>query len=324
MTYNRPWKSFTQQLDLLKSRGMIVTDEAAAQSYLERIGYYRLSAYWYPFRVFKVTKDAATGALSTIRTDQFVRNTQFIDAVELYLFDKKLRLFVLDALERIEVALRVDIAYCLGHRNTFAHLDRNEFHTTFANRVIKRAGKSAFDLWQDKYGSLLSRSKEDFVKHYLKTHGPDLPIWVAVEVWDFGAISQLLAMMKVPDQQQIAAKYGISDWRILQSWLRSLNYLRNLVAHHSRLWNRNVIDQPKLPARLGDIGWCDGFIGKPDLAAKPFLLLAITRHFVRVVCPNTQWHQRLADHLRSFPPQFSDRKLSINDMGLPQGWESWW
>lgn len=322
MAYNRPWKSFGDQLELLKSRGMVVTDESAALSYLERIGYYRLSAYWYPFRVFKVEQDPVTRVLRTVRTDQFVDNTQFVDAVELYLFDKKLRLLVMDALERIEVALRVDIAYLLGERNTFAYLDSSELHPSFANK-IGRTEKTTFDAWREKYRVLLDRSKEDFVKHYRTHHGPDLPLWVAVEVWDFGAVSQLLAMMKVADQQRIATKYGLSDWKVFQSWVRSLSYLRNLAAHHSRLWNRNVTDQPSLPDS-GEIAWSDEFIGKVDLIAKPFLLIAIVRHMVRVVCPHTEWHLRLKEHLGRFPQQHSSRKLSIADIGIPEGWEVWW
>ena len=65
MVYNRPWKSFPEQLDLLKSRGMVVTDEAAALDYPQRVGYYRLSAYWYPFRKFEVVQDNKTGKLAT-------------------------------------------------------------------------------------------------------------------------------------------------------------------------------------------------------------------------------------------------------------------
>lgn len=323
MAYNRPWKSFAEQLELLKSRGMLVTDEAAALSYLERIGYYRLTAYWYPFRVFQLEQDPVSKAIRSVRTDQFEANTRFVDAVELYLFDKKLRLLVMDALERIEIALRVDIAYLLGQRNTFAHLDAKELHPSFAGKVNKQTGKTTFDAWKDKYNGLLQRSKEDFVKHYRAQHGPDLPLWVAVEVWDFGAVSQLLAMMKVADQQRIAAKYGVSDWKVFQSWVRSLSYLRNLAAHHSRLWNRNVTVQPSLPSQ-GELAWCDGFIGKKDLIAKPFLLLAITRHMVKVICPRTEWHVRLMQHLGQFPSQHSSRKLSIADMGAPAGWESWW
>lgn len=321
MNYNRPWKSYPDQLELLKSRGMVVTDERAATSYLERIGYYRLSAYWYPYRVWAVVQDPATRVLSSRRTDQFIPNTQFLDAVNLYLFDKALRLMTLDALERIEVALRVDIAHLLGERNTFAHLDINELHPGFANK--QRGNRTTYQEWRERYDLLVSRSKEDFVSHYHTTHGPQLPIWVAIELWDFGTMSQLFAMMHVADQQKIAMKYGITDWKVFQSWLRSLSYLRNLGAHHSRLWNRNVVEQPKLPA-TGVIHWCDAFAGKNDLLAKPFLLLAICRHLVRIISPGTQWHVRLKQHLDAFPAQHADQKRSVGDMGTPPGWDAWW
>ncbi len=323
MAYNRPWKSFPDQLELLKSRGMVVTDDAAAQSYLERVGYYRLSAYWYPFRVFNIQQDPKTRQLITVRTDQFVPDTQFLDAVELYLFDKQLRLLASDALERIEIALRVDIAYLLGAIDTFAHLHQKYLHPGFSGKIDKRSGKTAFTLWQDKYRDLHLRSKEDFVEHYRAKHGPHLPIWVAVEIMDFGALSKLLSMMKVPDQQKISSKYGVANWQVFPSWLRAINYLRNLVAHHSRLWNRNVIDQPKLP-KVGEIPWCDAFIGKPDLIAKPFLLLAITNHLMATICPNSRWPDRVEELLNKFPQQASSRKLSIFDMGAPKGWETWW
>src|SRR6185437_13596997 len=100
MNYARPWMSFPDQLELLKSRGMEVSDERAALSYLERIGYYRLSAYWYPFRVWTMQQDAQSGRITHQRTDQFMAGARFVDAANLYLFDKKLRLTVLDALER--------------------------------------------------------------------------------------------------------------------------------------------------------------------------------------------------------------------------------
>ena len=322
MTYNRPWKSYTEQLALLKSRGLTITDDAAALSQLERIGYYRLSAYWYPFRVFQVSLDPATKKLTQTRTDQFTPKTQLLDAVNLYLFDKQLRLLVLDALERIEVALRVAIAYLLGERSASAHLEIKQFHPKFAGKTHK-SGKTTHDEWLEKYTDRVHRSKEDFVKHYHQKHGQNLPVWVAIEVWDFGLMSQMFAMMNVADQEKISTKYGLTDWQVFQSWLRSLNYLRNLAAHHSRLWNRNIIDQPKLPAK-GSVNWCDDFLGKADLIAKPFLLLAICRHLTLKICPGTQWHNRLKALLLAFPDQFSDQKRSIQDMGVTEGWERWW
>ena len=314
MVYERPWKTFQQQLDLLISRNLEVTDEDAALNHLQRIGYYRLSAYLYPFRVFRIQPNPDTGSVETVKQDQFVSNTHFSDAVNLYIFDKKLRQLMLYALERIEVALRVDIAYLLGERDTFVYKHIDQFHPTFAYRGEKHAN------WLKKYETLLKRSKEDFVKHYRRNHGPDLPIWVAVEVWDFGAMSQLFAMMKVPDQRVISEKYGLSDFKVFSSWLRSLNYLRNLCAHHSRVWNRNVIDQPKLP-RQGEVGWCDKYLGKNDLISKPFLLINIVAHLMSIICPATKWHDRLIKQLGEFPKIQSDRKVSISDMGIQDGWK---
>ena len=135
-----------------------------------------------------------------------------------------------------------------------------------------------------KYRGLVSRSKEDFVRHYHDTHGEELPVWVAVEVMDFGALSQLFSMLNVNDQSEIARRYGVNDWKVFASWLFSLSYLRNLVAHHSRVWNRNITSKPKLPKR-GQMEWCDSFIDNEDTRFKPFLLVAITTRASQICLP---------------------------------------
>lgn len=323
MAYDRPWLSFQQQLDQLKQRGMVVTDDAAALEYLHRIGYYRLSAYWYPFRHFRPEQCPESGLVEVKAQNDFVDNTQFIDAVNLYLFDKQLRLLLTDALERIEVSLRVDLAYLLGKRGAFAHLDVKQFHPSFVRKPIKGSNKSAWEFWLEKYQGLVSRSKEDFVRHYLAKHGPDMPIWVAVEVFDFGALSQLISMMKIKDQQTIAEKYCVYDWQAFKRWIFALSYLRNLVAHHSRLWNRNITTKPSIPA-TDDTVWYAAFRGNEELLSKPFLLMAITRQFMQCICPNTEWHIRLQQHLLSFPLQYSDKKLSLNSVGVATNWQDWW
>lgn len=322
MVYARPWLSYAQQLARLQERGMVVTDEPAALDYLERIGYYRLSGYWYPFRRFEVIT-LPDGKMGTKATDHFIPNTHFLDAVDLYLFDKKLRLLVMDALERIEVALRVDVAYLLGERDPFAHLDPLQFHPSFVRAPFYRGSKETrFEAWLAKYKGLVTRSKEDFVRHYHLNHGDTLPIWVAVELFDFGALSQLLSLMKVADQSRIAAQYGL-DWQVLNSWVFALSYLRNLSAHHSRMWNRNVTTKPKMP-EAGSLAWCDLLERDDARLSKPFILLAIIRHLIKVICPNTQWHLRVREHLLAFPKQHSDRQLSLHSLGVIDNWLEWW
>lgn len=313
--YSKPWLSYEDQLALLESKGMNIGDREKALSYLERVGYYRLSAYWHPFR---------KANSKTELSDAFHENTHFTDAVDLYLFDKQLRLLMVDALERIEVAVKVDIAHSLGRIDPFAYRNLNFLDSKVAlKQKSTQANKTTFQFWQERYQASRRTSKEDFVKHFKLKYNGDLPIWVAVEIWDFGSLSNFFAMMKGQDQFKIAKKYGIPQFQILVSWLRCINYLRNIVAHHSRLWNRNMADQPRLP-KGNHPEWWQHFKNDQTLASKPFLLIAIVRHMMLGICPNTEWHLRISEHILNFPKIESSMKRSIEDMGIPENWEEWW
>ena len=155
MSYIKPWTGVEDQLATLVARGLQVTDSAKALGYLQRIGYYRLSGYWFAFR----QRDAAA-----ILTDNFKPSATFQNAVDLYVFDKQLRLLAMDALERIEIALRVDISHTLGKLDTFAYLRGDLFHSTFSSELDKQTGLTKHHIWLTKHAQLISRSKEEFVK----------------------------------------------------------------------------------------------------------------------------------------------------------------
>jgi len=114
----KTWKSHQEQLDILKARGMAVPDEARALDFLKRVGYYRLSGYFFPFR-----QGAEDDAGNFFRKDEFIEGSSFDKVIDLYLFDRKLRLLALDAIERIELAVQVDIAHLLGRYDKYAHHD---------------------------------------------------------------------------------------------------------------------------------------------------------------------------------------------------------
>ena len=116
--YEKPYLSPKEQVELLMSRGMEITDLAKAEECLARIGYYRLSAYWYPFR------KEQNGAVE----DNFKEGTTFSLSLDYYVFDKKLRLLTLDAIERVEIALRTDIALLLGKFDRQAHRNPEFLH----------------------------------------------------------------------------------------------------------------------------------------------------------------------------------------------------
>lgn len=146
-------------------------------------------------------------------------------------------------------------------------------------------------------------------------------IWITCEVWDFGTLSTLFGGMKEVDQDRIALKYGVSNGRVFATWLRSLNYLRNVCAHHSRLWNRNIVDQPKLP-NSNELMWTKGFEGDAHAKARPFLLYCIAKHILDRINPTSSWWARLGKLIEEdFPHDIEALNLSIKGMGAIEGWE---
>ncbi|RZI85193.1 MAG: Abi family protein [Rubrivivax sp.] len=328
--YTKPWLSVADQLDLLIGRGMVVTDKPKAMECLERIGYYRLSGYWFAFRerseLCSVWDPALIGKPKSAKTgriplEPFKPGASFQNAVDLYVFDKRLRLLAMDALERIEIALRVDISHALGKLDRFAYLKPDLFHASFASELDQKSGLTKHHDWLNKHANLISRSKEDFMRHNKDKYGLPVAIWVACEVWDFGTMSMLYGGMKEADQDLVAQGYGISNGRTFASWLRSLNYLRNVCAHHSRLWNRNIVDQPKLPPET-EVPSLAGFHGEPHRLARPFLLLCMTQHLTQKIHPSSAWGARLKDLLINGFPDLDHLGLNLLGMGVDPGWET--
>ena len=337
MAHKKPWMGYEEQLELLIKRGMRVTDREKALEYLQRIGYYRLSGYWYAFRQ-RHGKNCVPGKdgqrvnnkksgkplESTIALDEFKEGTTFKNVVDLYVFDKQLRLLAMDALERIEIALRADISHTLGKIDPFAYLNPELFHKTFSVTLDERTGLTKHHQWLGRHAQLITRSREEFVSHHRDRYGYPLAIWVACELWDFGTMSTLFGGLREQEQNAIAQRYGIDNGRTFASWLRSMNYLRNVCAHHARLWNRNVIDQPKLPA-VHEVDWVKEVEEDRHARARCFVLLLIVRHVLQVINPRSKWSERMKSHLKGFGRLELDHLgLNLRGMGAPDGWENIW
>lgn len=215
-TYTKPPLTFSKQLDLLAQRGLIISDRIKAEKFLSQVNYYRLSAYCLPFET---------------KRHQFKVGTKFDQIQQLYEFDRRLRFLMDEALEVIEISVRTSIAYYLAHsHDPFAHENRAKFYKGFDHAE-----------WINKVHEEAVRSKETFIEHYRNKYNgfPQLPIWMAVEIMSFGALSQLYHNLLRNDQIAIAKKIGFHH-SVLISWLHTFTYIRNICAHHSRIWNREL------------------------------------------------------------------------------------
>jgi abortive infection bacteriophage resistance protein len=224
IAYTKPWQSYADQIKLLAQRGLVVTDIQAAEQFLSHLNYYRFSGYCLAFEV---------------KRHEFIPGTTFEQIVQAYEFDLTLRDLVTEALEVVEVDIRATVAYVFGQRHeAFGHVGPASFFSHFNHRD-----------WLERLRDEVQRSSELFVKHFAQTYTefPDLPVWIATEVMSFGSLSKMVHGMLKRDQKEIAMRYRMQP-HILQSWMHHLVYVRNLCAHHSRLWDRVWSIKPELPA----------------------------------------------------------------------------
>jgi abortive infection bacteriophage resistance protein len=238
--------------------------------------------------------------------------------MDLYVFDKRLRLIFLDAIERIEVALRVDVALLLGKRSPYAHRNPTVFDPAFGVKPGSN-GRTGHNKWLERLDESFRKSKEEFVTHFKrKYHGEDPPIWIAIELWDFGMLSFVLDGLKVSDQMQIAQKYGFRRPTLLTGFSRNINNIRNICAHHSRLWNRSPADRIASP-RSGEIPGLDHLVHDVNSRSRIYATAAIMQHFLSIINPSTQWHERLISHLKTLP---TGNGVALEQAGFPEGWKN--
>ncbi len=287
--FTKPATTYAEQVALLRQRGMVIDDDSAAAFYLQHLNYYRLGAYWLPFE-------------TDHDSHSFRAGIRFADVLNLYIFDRELRLLVLDAIERIEVSVRSQWSYQLAHlHGPHAHLDPNLAHKAWH--------------WQSNLEKLckeVERSDETFIQHLIRNYSEALPpVWAACEVMSLGALSRWYGNLKpMPTRRAIAGVYGI-DQRVMESWLHHLTYIRNTCAHHSRLWNREFTITPEQP-RSKPAPLVVEFVPS---SRKLYNTLLIITHFMDTIAPHHHWRQRLKDLL-------SQHAIHVQAMDFPVDWEN--
>lgn len=219
-------------------------------------------------------------------------------------FDRELRLLVLDAIERVEISVRTQWAYHFSHQyGPHGYLEHQHFkqdrHGWHHGEQLQRFAQEA------------AHSKEDFIVHLLRQYEEDLPpLWAAVEIMSLGHLSKWIANLKHgKDRNRIARTYGM-DETILVSFLHHLSIVRNLCAHHSRLWNREFTFTFRLPKRTPVpvapvINW--------RAKRKLYNTLAMMTWFLDCICLEHHFRQRLTNLI-------GKHGIDTSAMGFPENW----
>lgn len=232
---------------------------------------------------------------------------------------------VLDGIERVEVAVRFHVGHVLGRRGAFAHADPEALSDEFAGRAsspppaLAHWMRSGHASWLRRRSDDERRSKADFVKHYQAKYGPPLPVWVVTEILDFGGLSMLYGGMLQRDRDEVAAALGLFDASgagnsgALKDWLKNITYIRNVCAHHGRLWNVNVAERLS-PSKLGSFPELS-HISPSGATSRLYPTLAVLSLLAERIHPGDDWSRRVAALVSRLP---SGRIES--EMGFPGAW----
>ncbi len=224
LPYAKPHADAAERVNHLRARGLLISRPNVAARKIELIGYERLRIY------FLSRRD------HTQPGKPFIQGTRYQDILRIYECDEKLRAACFAAVGQFEILLRNRVSEELSSR--FGS------HPYFTSAAF-RSKELQLEALQ-KLGSVYTTSKDQRAKHYKTTYSaPPLPaIWTLKEFLTFGATSRLLKALDGPVVTAVAADFGLPSDRLLENWVETLVDLRNICAHHDRLFNRIFQKQP--------------------------------------------------------------------------------
>jgi abortive infection bacteriophage resistance protein len=283
--YDKPSKSPEEHLALLESRGLIIADRQKALHYIKFLGYFRLSGYAAYFQ--------------EAGSETFRKGTTFEQVFEHYKFDRKLRILIMDVLKRIEIAIRVVTSNHMSQKyGSHWFLDSTLFATAELHEKMLASIRDGIE----------KNRQDPIIKQYYYLHSePEMPpSWMLCEIMSMGFWSRLYPNIKSrEDRNSIARDFGL-NLPVMESFLHCLTSLRNICAHHGRLWNRVFSIKPIALRGSEDI-----FRRGDTLYAQ----LAIIHLFIEVIAKGSSWKERLSQLFAEYPT------AGLASMGFPANWK---
>ena len=211
----KPPKTIDEQISLLKSRNVIIENAESTRDFLKNNNYYRLMGCAYQFK---------------IDDDFYEANTNFLTIIGIYNFDKLLRQILFPLLEEFEISFKTKLAYFLCHKyGTECYLKESIFNNL----------QYYFEFISTAYRNIKQSSKQLFIKHHIEKYEGRFPFWVLVEILSFSTISKFFKNLNNKDKNDFLKLYHGYDANIFENWIEHFSVIRNICAHHDRIYNKN-------------------------------------------------------------------------------------
>lgn len=305
MEYRKPFLSLDDQVKRLRKQGLIIENEQEVLTFLKSVSFYRLRAYTH---AYQDNEDPS---------HPFKEEVSFNIIRDSYDFDRKLRLLLFDAIERIEIALRTQLVYEFSrdygsdwYTNPELYIDKHLTDYSDPSRKV-----SYYEATLDEIESDWNRSKEVFVGHfnskYTSSEWP--PSWIAFEVLTMGSLSRLFSKLsKCEAKLRVSRYFGLNHPTPLESWFRAITQIRNICAHHSRLYNRKLPEKTLVPNKTDAI-FLQNHITDTRFLFMPFSAIIFLMNRIK---PQHTVKHRWHELLHEYP------KIPQHWMGFKRGWEN--
>jgi abortive infection bacteriophage resistance protein len=247
----------------------------------------------------------------------FQSGVYFEDIVERYDFDRQLRIILFDAVERIEIVLRSKLIYHLSMAyDGLWYLNPALFDT--ATIEINGVTKTAHFHVLDELKKEFHRSQEIFIKDQRRRYpGQDADAWKILEVASMGTLSKLYKNLrnKLPEKATIASELGINSTSTLVGWLEAIAVIRNIIAHHSRLWSRTMVKRPGMQLNNPKGKW----LGKPlkhGQQNKPYPVISCMVYLCNFLFPSEDVKKQITALIKTYP------NIPIYKYGFYNNWQT--
>lgn len=317
----------------MQTLGLVIGDAVTAQEALKKYGYHRLGGYRYVFRELLPTEHQDPQSRQ-FRSDTYIKGSSLEDVVKLADFDTKLREVILSGLLDFEVRLRVAIVETLGVRDPLAHLNSSFLNPVECSKTLQSdPSLTKFTAWLETVTKTTRkglRDHDDFVHHHTTKYSQDpLPIWACLELQSFGSLPNLFELMLPIDQRAVGEQFGITHVGTFKTTLRRLVHLRNLCAHGSRVFNRNLkmsapVQNDHLRAPLGTSECMTHIETLPAIAAsKLYPLVSLLSYMLLSHSSGSKWYNTFKTQVKKLEKiNFPDaaKQTPEDNMGFPTNW----
>ncbi len=274
--------SYSQQIQLLRQRSILISDPAECELFLSRVNYYLLSGYILPFIDTAHDRCRVPVPFETIQG--------------IYNFDMELRNLLALNIERIEIYIRTQILHFHSHAyGAMGYMDPLNYnlkhnHAAFVNHI---------------QSCINENSKSPAIKHHIQNYGGNFPLWVIMNYFSLGMLSHFYTDLKNPDKAFLAKSMYDANYQMLSSWLHCLTDLRNRCAHYSRLYYWKF---PALPVMK-------------DLPIIPDRTLFTQIYILKTMHPDAdEYHNRLFIPLEALINKYCSY-INLNHIGFADNWK---